>query len=88
MEKNNEVYSKSTVVVSDDEVWISCCDVMTGIGIGQFRDEGRILVGIAGLKNPIGARLHMKYEKRYYFELIPVRHANECPSFSRFLQVA
>ena len=34
MEKTNEVYSKSTVqtvVVTDDEVWTSCCDVMTGI---------------------------------------------------------
>ena len=33
MEKTNEVYSKSTVqtvVVTDDEVWTSCCDVMTG----------------------------------------------------------
>ena len=35
VEKTNNVYSKSTPAVIDDEVWTSCCDVMTSIGIGQ-----------------------------------------------------
>ena len=38
MENTNKLYSKSTVVVIDDAVWTSCCDVMNGIEIG--RDGG------------------------------------------------
>ena len=54
--KTNEVYSESTVVVIDEQFGHHAVTSCPGSGLADknFRDEGKILVGMAGLKNPIG----------------------------------